>query len=130
MSLKTGLDRRAFLKSAGMTALAGTVGPGTAAGAVAAGTAVQPEHAQFDFDTVYDRIGTACSKWDAQIARYGRDNIDVPMGVADQDFKIAPVITRALQERIGHENYGYLTIPPSVRRVDRQLEQAAAWPRG
>ena len=113
MSLKTGLDRRAFLKSAGMTALAGTVGPGTAAGAVAAGTAVQPEHAQFDFDTVYDRIGTACSKWDAQIARYGRDNIDVPMGVADQDFKIAPVITRALQERIGHENYGYLTIPPS-----------------
>ena len=35
------------------------------------------------------------------------------MGVADQDFKIAPVITRALRERIAHENYGYLTIPSS-----------------
>ena len=35
------------------------------------------------------------------------------MGTADQDFRIAPVITSALRERIGHENYGYLTIPSS-----------------
>ena len=113
MSLNSGLDRRAFLRNAGMTALVGAVGSGTAAGAVAAGAAVQLEHSQFDFDTVYDRIGTDCSKWDAQIARYGRDNIEVPMGTADQDFRIAPVITSALRQRIGHENYGYLTIPSS-----------------
>ena len=35
------------------------------------------------------------------------------MGTADQDFRIAPVITRALQRRIEHEHYGYLTIPAS-----------------
>ena len=116
MSLNIGLDRRAFLKSAGMTVLAGAGGAGTASEAAAAGATVRPvrlQRSQFDFDTVYDRIGTDCSKWDRQIAIYGRDNIEVPMGVADQDFKIAPVITRALQERIGHENYGYLTIPSS-----------------
>ena len=117
MSLNIGLDRRAFLKSAGMTVLAGAGGAGTASEAAAAGATVRPvrlQRSQFDFDTVYDRIGTDCSKWDRQIAIYGRDNIEVPMGVADQDFKIAPAITRALQERIAHENYGYLSIPVLV----------------
>ena len=113
MSLNSGLDRRAFLRSAGMTALAGAVGSGTAAGTVAAGAAVQPEHPRFDFDTIYNRIGTDCNRWDSQIAIYGRDKIEVPMGTADQDFRIAPVITRALRDRIGHENYGYLTMPLS-----------------
>ena len=112
MSLNTGLDRRAFLRSAGLTALAGAVGTATSAEAAAAAVSQFPD-SQFDFDTVYDRIGTDCSKWDAQIARYGRDNIAVPMGTADQDFKIAPVITRALRERIGHENFGYLAMPSS-----------------
>ena len=113
MSLNTGLDRRAFLKSAGMTALAGAVGTASSAEAAVAGATVQPQGSRFDFDTVYDRIGTDCSKWDAQLARYGKDHVAVGMGVADQDFKIAPVITRALRERIAHENYGYLTIPSS-----------------
>jgi hypothetical protein len=35
------------------------------------------------------------------------------MGIADMDFKVAPVVTQALVERIHHENYGYLTIPAS-----------------
>ena len=96
-----------------MSVLAGAVGTATSKEAAAAGAARQPPGVRFDFDAVYDRIGTDCSKWDAQIARYGRDNIAVPMGTADQDFKIAPVITRALRERIEHENYGYLTIPSS-----------------
>ena len=112
MSLNMGLGRRAFLKSAGLTALAGAVGAAEAAGS---GATVQPLGSRFDFDAVYDRIGTDCSKWDAQIARYGKENVAVGMGVADQDFKIAPAITRALQERIAHENYGYLTIPPSYK---------------
>lgn len=107
-----GLGRRAFLKSAGLTALAGAVGAAEAAGS---GATVQPLGSRFDFDAVYDRIGTDCSKWDAQIARYGKENVAVGMGVADQDFKIAPAITRALQERIAHENYGYLSIPSSYK---------------
>ena len=107
-----GLDRRAFLKSAGMTALAGAAGTAHPV-AAQTGARARPQGAWFDFDTVYDRIGTDCSKWDRQIATYGRDKIEVPMGTADQDFRIAPVITGALRERIGHENYGYLTIPSS-----------------
>ena len=42
-------------------------------------------------------VGTDCTKWDAQIARYG--HIDVGMGTADQDFKIAPAITRNYFDR-------------------------------
>ena len=110
MAEKNRLDRRAFLRNAGIGVLASAVGSHTA---VEAGVPplVLPQDAGYDFDTVYDRIGTDCSKWDAQIARYG--HIDVGMGTADQDFKIAPPITQALRERVAHENYGYLTIPSS-----------------
>ena len=41
MPLNIGLDRRAFLKSAGMTALAGAVGPGTAAAATPVGISIR-----------------------------------------------------------------------------------------
>jgi Bifunctional PLP-dependent enzyme with beta-cystathionase and maltose regulon repressor activities len=30
------------------------------------------------------------------------------MGIADMDFRAAPVITKALMERMQHENWGYL----------------------
>ena len=117
MSERTELDRRAFLRSAGTAALAGALGT-TPAGAAAPvlGSAVQPDGARYDFDTVYSRIGTDSSKWDRQIARYGRDQIQVGMGTADQDFRSAPAITRALRARVEHENYGYMTIPDAYRQ--------------
>ena len=108
------LDRRAFLRSTGMTAVAGTVGAAVPLAAEAGGAA-RRQGGRYDFDTIYNRIGTDSSKWDAQIARYGRDKIEVGMGTADQDFRIAPAITRALRDRIGHENYGYLSIPASYK---------------
>ena len=37
------------------------------------------------------------------------------MGTADQDFRSAPAITRALRARVEHENYGYLTVPDSYK---------------
>jgi cystathionine beta-lyase len=114
MSKLNRVDRRAFLRSTGMTAVAGAVGT-TVPLAAEAGGAGWRQHGRYDFDTIYSRIGTDSSKWDAQIARYGRDKIEVGMGTADQDFRIAPPITRALRERIGHENYGYLSIPGSYK---------------
>lgn len=114
MSKLSRLDRRAFLRGAGMTAVAGAAGARVPLGAEAGG-ATRRQGGAYDFDTIYDRIGTDSSKWDAQIARYGRDRIEVGMGTADQDFRIAPPITRALRGRIGHENYGYLTIPASYK---------------
>lgn len=67
----------------------------------------------YDFDTPYDRIGTDSYKWDRQIRIYGREHIAVGMGIADMDFRAAPCITKALAERIKHENWGYLDTPRS-----------------
>ena len=115
MSKLSRLDRRAFLRGAGMTAVAGAVGAEVPVAAQAGGAA-RRQVGPVDFDTIYDRVGTDSSKWDAQIARYGRDKIEVGMGTADQDFRIAPPITRALRDRIGHENYGYLSTPASYKQ--------------
>ena len=116
MSKLSRLDRRAFLRSTGLTAVAGAVGATVPVPRAAeAGSAVRQQDGRYDFDTIYDRIGTNSSKWDAQIARYGRDKIEVGMGTADQDFRIAPAISRALRERVAHENYGYLSIPASYK---------------
>jgi len=57
---------------------------------------------QYDFDAVIDRRGSASYKWD----RYqGRDVI--PLWVADMDFRSAPAIVEALQERVVHGVFGY-----------------------
>ncbi len=111
MSENSGLNRRSFLKSAGLTAVAGAVGTGNSLIAAGVDPGDEPADGQYDFDTVYDRIGTDCVKWDSAIARYGAENIEVPMGIADMDFRAAPCITRALAERLKHENWGYMSMP-------------------
>jgi hypothetical protein len=104
-----GLGRRSFLKNAGLTALAGAVAPGTSLAAVAAGAAFAPApNGKYDFDTVYNRFGTDSTKFDQQIDKYGKDSIVVGMGIADMDFRAAPAITKALHDRMQHENWGYL----------------------
>lgn len=112
MALQRGLDRRAFLKSAGLTAVAGAVGTDTL-GAVGAAASTGAGNGKFDFDTVYSRIDTDCIKWDRQIKKYGREKIAVGMGIADMDFRAAPCIAKALAARCGHENWGYMDVPPS-----------------
>ncbi len=111
MSNHDGLNRRGFLQNASMTALAGAMPVGTSLGfatAAAAGVA-DPPNGKFDFDTIYNRWGTHSSKWDQQERTFGgKGSLEVPMGVADMDFRVAPSITAALQERLKHENWGYL----------------------
>ena len=107
------LNRRTFLKNAGMTAFVGAMSGGGPAVAAAAGATLTAPGDKYDFDTVYNRIGTDCTKWDRQIEVFGKDSIQVGMGIADMDFKVAPCITKALADRIAHENYGYLTMPAS-----------------
>jgi cystathionine beta-lyase len=112
MSQNAGLNRRAFLKNAGMTALVGAVRPGASLIA-APGTSFAPSDSRYDFDAVFNRVGTDCVKWDQQIRTYGKDNIAVGMGIADMDFRAAPCVTKALRERMRHENWGYLDTPRS-----------------
>ena len=109
MSHNDGLNRRAFLKNAGMTALVGAaVGSGTSVATAAAGIAVGASNSKFDFDTPYNRFGTDSTKYDQQVRIYGKENIQVGMGIADMDFRAAPSITKGLAERLQHENWGYL----------------------
>ena len=134
MASRDGLSRRAFLRNAGMTALVGAVGTGTSRATSAASAVRQRSGVTYDFDTVYDRVGTESVKWDGQIARFGSDNLEVGLGIADMDFRAAPCITRALAERCQHENWGYLTSPTSYieaivdwnqRRYDLDIDPAS-----
>ncbi len=59
---------------------------------------------QYDFDTVIDRSGTFSLKWEN-----GRD--ELPMWVADMDFRTAPEITAAIAERAAHGIFGYTDLP-------------------
>ena len=123
MSQHAGLNRRTFLRSAGLTALAGAVAPGAsiAAGATAASGVFDETGGKFDFDTPYNRFGTDSTKWDQPIRLYGADSIVAGMGIADMDFRAAPAITKALRDRLQHENWGYLAQPRSF------VEGIAAW---
>ena len=56
----------------------------------------------FNFDTPPDRRVTDSQKWQ----KYAGQDI-LPMWVADMDFEVAPVITEAIRERVGHAIFGY-----------------------
>jgi len=98
-----------------MTALVGAVGTGSSVATVAASAAFGAPDAngKYDFDTPYNRFGTDSTKYDQPIRIYGKDSIQVGMGIADMDFRAAPAITKALMDRLQHENWGYLDMPKS-----------------
>ena len=58
----------------------------------------------YDFDTPVNRRNTGSLKWNVE------EN-ELPMWVADMDFKTAPEITEALQKRVGHGVFGYSEVP-------------------
>ncbi len=63
-------------------------------------------HMKYDFDTPVDRRGTDSYKWDVKDG-------ELPMWVADMDFKTAPEITEAILQRAEHGVYGYSVVPDS-----------------
>src|SRR3954467_6911840 len=111
MAQHEGFGRRSFLKNAGLTALAGAVGGGSSVASVAASAAIAASTGKFDFDTPYNRFGTDSVKYDQQIRVFGKDSVQVGMGIADMDFRVAPAITKGLTARLQHENWGYLDMP-------------------
>jgi len=126
MSLTHGLNRRSFLRNAGLTALAGAAaGSSNPLMAAAAGSAFQvPANGKYDFDTIYNRFGSHSTKFDQQIRVYGKGSVEVGMGIADIDFKAAPCITDALNARMKHENWGYLDMGEATPML---TEAVAAW---
>ena len=58
----------------------------------------------YDFDTPVLRRGTDSYKWAV-------GESELPMWVADMDFKAAPEILQALEQRLSHGVFGYAEIP-------------------
>ena len=70
MAQINGLNRRNFLRSAGITAIAGAVSGSTTLRPV---TVEAAANGKFDFDTPYNRIGTDSTKWDSAIRTNSMD---------------------------------------------------------
>lgn len=58
----------------------------------------------YDFETVLDRRGTWSEKWNVAEG-------ELPMWVADMDFRTAPEIIRAIEARAAHGIFGYTCQP-------------------
>lgn len=59
---------------------------------------------KYNFDTIINRKNTYSLKWDLFDA-------ELPMWVADMDYKDAPEIVEALKDKVAEEVYGYSIIP-------------------
>jgi cystathionine beta-lyase len=61
---------------------------------------------KYNFDEFIERRGTNCVKWDES----PNDEV-IPLWVADMDFRVAPAIQKALQQRVEHGVFGYNIVP-------------------
>ena len=59
---------------------------------------------KYHFDEIVNRRDTNSLKWDV-----GLD--ELPMWVADMDFKTAPEVISALENRVSHGIFGYADVP-------------------
>jgi cystathionine beta-lyase len=122
MSQQRGLNRRAFLRSTGLAALAGTsIGAGQiGTGGPALAPRATPASSRYDFDAIVSRLGTDCTKFDGQNRIFGKDSVEVGMGIADMDFRAAPAITKALHGRMQHDVWGYMDMNGPAAAAYRQ----------
>ena len=65
------------------------------------------KNTKYDFESVIDRNNTNSLKWDLF-------DDDLPMWVADMDFKVAPQIQEAILKRAKHPVYGYTIVPDEL----------------
>ena len=78
---------------------------------------------KYDFDTVIERRGTICKKWDDMVPNFGTNDL-FPMWIADMDFKAPPEVIEAVRERVDHGVFGY------TARLDPYRESIAGWLKG
>lgn len=117
MPSTTGFDRRSFLKGAGMTALAGAASSSKAVIADDDDGGGLFKNGHYDFETVYERGGWNCARWDGPTRRYPDGEFKYGMGVATMDFECPPCITEALAERCKHHTWGYMSSTISLREA-------------
>ena len=69
--------------------------------------------AEINFDEQIDRRAVPALKPHPMVL--GADGMDLfPAGVADMDFRVAPVIAQAMQDRLAHGVFGYETVAPGL----------------
>lgn len=98
------MKRRQFIKSVSAAAGATLLFP--SAGSMMSGCTTNPTvDSKWDFDEIVDRSGT----WSI---KYGRAHQgQIPMWIADMDFRTAPAVSSALRERLNQDVLGYTSIP-------------------
>lgn len=64
------------------------------------------------FDSPVNRTGIFSMKWDVADG-------ELPMWVADMDFRTAPAISEALTERVGNGTFGYTDVPGNGTKRSR-----------
>lgn len=74
----------------------------------------------FDFDTITEREGTSCIKYDGIGKFLGASDV-IPMWVADMDFRTPEFITNAIITRAKHGIFGY------PLREESYFTSLAAW---
>ena len=77
---------------------------------------MEGERLAYDFDTIVDRRGTGCMKWDGMVPLFGRNDL-LPFWVADMDFRSAPEILDALRERVDFGVFGYPIMTEAAREA-------------
>ena len=70
----------------------------------------------YDFDKVYDRRGTNSLKWDFAKERHHSED-EIPLWVADMDFKAPDAVIKALHEAADMGFFGYT----QDKREDREI---------
>ncbi len=67
----------------------------------------------FDFDEAIDRRAVPALKWHRMVLGDGGEGL-FPAGVADMDFRAAPVVRAAMQARLQHGVFGYEAWPDTL----------------
>ena len=136
MQRNHGLNRRAFLKSTGATAVLGAVGARSALASEVAATDVGPAaiggaREEFDFDEIYDRRGSDCVKWDRAIEQFGPEiEVGMPAGIelsgadGSLDGEVAKVAALPVPDRMA------ALAPVFPHRIDIGLEEDVLFPAG
>ena len=98
------MTRRNFIKGVAAAGVASALPVGTLA-SLAQGCTPSGKASGWDFDEIVDRSGT----WSIKYSRVKGDQI--PMWIADMDFRTDPAVQAALRERMARDAFGYTRIP-------------------
>lgn len=82
---------------------------------------------KINFNIVVNRKNTNCLKYDFAVRRGRPENV-LPLWVADMDFKVAPEIIQAIEQRTAHGIFGYSEVKEEYfLAVADWMEQKHGW---